>query len=108
MKSHRFSWAELEALITASIISGKRMYVGEGRRPNMLTWFITLNGASLSTDMAQRCVIIKVGEPARTGTWEEDATRFVEENRLRIVADCIAFLQLEVSTELPTYEVLTI
>ncbi|HEX3999720.1 MAG TPA: hypothetical protein VHX65_14305 [Pirellulales bacterium] len=103
VKSHRFSWAELEALITASTISGKRLFVGEGRRPNLLTWVITLNGASLSTDMAQRCVIIKVGEPARTGKWEEDATRFVEENRLRIIADCIAFLQSDVSAELPSY-----
>ena len=33
VKSLRFSWAELEALITAPVISGKQMYVGEASRP---------------------------------------------------------------------------
>src|SRR5262249_53296274 len=33
IKSHRFSWGELENLITAAVISGRRLYKGEGRRP---------------------------------------------------------------------------
>ena len=103
VKSLRFSWAELEALITAPTISGKRFYVGEGRRPNTLCWFITLNGASLSTDMAQRSVIIKVGEPHRSKTWEEETSRLIESNREKIIADCIAFLQSEPTGELPSY-----
>ncbi|MEO8498240.1 MAG: hypothetical protein ABI614_24505, partial [Planctomycetota bacterium] len=57
VKSHRFSWADWEGLLTASAIGGHRMYVGEASRPNTLTWLITLNGASLSTDVAQRSAI---------------------------------------------------
>ena len=60
VKTLRFSWEELEALVTTDTISGHQFYVGEGRRPNTLTWALTLNGASLSTDMAQRFIIVKV------------------------------------------------
>ena len=31
-------------MVTSPIISGRQLYVGEGQRPNLLTWFITLNG----------------------------------------------------------------
>ena len=99
IKSLKFSWAELEGLITTPTIGGHRMYVGEGSRPNHLTWFITLNGASLSTDMAQRSVIIKVRRPTRSANWEEDTTRFIIEHREAIIADCIAALR-EHPTEL--------
>ena len=60
VKSMRFSWAELEKLVTVPTISGKQMFVGEADRPNLLTWFLTLNGPSLADDMAQRSVIIKL------------------------------------------------
>lgn len=95
VKSLRFSWAELEAIITSAAISGHRMYAGEASRPNTLTWYITLNGASLSTDMAQRCVIVKLAKPTHSATWEEETTAFIEANRGRIIADCIAFLRGE-------------
>jgi hypothetical protein len=45
VKSHSFSWAELEALITADTISGRKLFVGDGARPNGLTWLLTINGA---------------------------------------------------------------
>ena len=50
-------------MITTDIISGKRLYMGEGRRPNTITHVITLNGASLSKDLAQRCIPIKLARP---------------------------------------------
>jgi hypothetical protein len=93
VKSMRFSWAELEAMITAPTISGKAMFVGEADRPNTLLWVITLNGASLSTDMAQRCVVIHLARAEHSGTWESETVAFVNENRVRLVADCIAFLR---------------
>ena len=43
VKSHRLSSADLESLITSSVISGKRLYAREGRRPNTLTCVLTLN-----------------------------------------------------------------
>ncbi len=53
LKSTRFSWGEFEAMLTLTEINGWEVYVGDSRRPNLLTWIITLNGASLSTDMAR-------------------------------------------------------
>src|SRR5262249_18372997 len=75
LKTLRFSWAELEALVTTTTISGRRLYIGEGRRPNVLTWFVTINGVSLSKDMAHRSVIIKVKRPNYSATWQQDVER---------------------------------
>jgi hypothetical protein len=93
VKTLRFSWAELESLITATVISGKKMYVGESSRPNTLTWVITLNGISLSTDMSQRAVVIKISRPTHSGDWEEATRTFIDQNRPAIIADIVAFLR---------------
>ena len=94
VKSLKFSWADLESLITVPIISGKEMYVGEGSRPNTLTWIVTLNGPSLSTDIAQRAVIIKLAKPNRNPRWEEETLAYVDQYRREIIADLLAFLAL--------------
>jgi hypothetical protein len=95
VKSLRFSWGELEGLITSPTISGRQMYVGEGNRPNGISWFITLNGASLSTDMSQRAVVIKVAKPSRSGAWEEDTFRFIDAHQSALVGDVVAALRAE-------------
>ena len=92
VKSLKLSWAELESLITTPVISGKQMFVGEGQRPNNLTFVLTMNGVSLSTDMAQRSVIIKLRRPDYSGTWAEETRNFIEQHRQRLVADVIGFL----------------
>lgn len=102
VKSLRFSWAELEAIVTADTISGKRLYIGEAKRPNTMTWFLTLNGASLSTDMAQRCVVVKLVQPRRSGTWEEEINSFIERHRWDIIADLVAALRAP-AVELSSY-----
>ncbi|MCI0376095.1 MAG: hypothetical protein L0215_00665 [Gemmataceae bacterium] len=93
IKSLKFSWGELEALITSDVISGHAMYEGEGQRPNTLTWCLTINGASLSRDMAQRCVVTKVKRPDYSATWEDETNSFIEENRWAIVGDCLEILR---------------
>ena len=98
LKTPRFSWAEFENFITADTISGKRMYEGDGNRPNFITWTITLNGASLSTDMAQRVVEIRLREPTYTDTWEEQVAAYIDANREKIIADCVGFLQRPAKT----------
>jgi hypothetical protein len=92
VKTSRFSWGELESLLTADTISGKRLYAGEGARPNYLTWFITLNGASLSTDMAQRVVEIQLANPKYRPAWEEETRAMIEANREAIFGDIAALL----------------
>jgi hypothetical protein len=93
VKTHRFSWADVEALITAERINGRKLYAGDGSRPNTFVVAITLNGASLSKDLAQRCVIVKLGRPQHTGDWESTVTEFIAENRAAIIADVLALLR---------------
>ena len=93
LKTLKFSWGQLEALITQRVISGHRMYQGEGRRPNTLTVALTLNGASLSKDMAQRCVIVHLKRPDYGPSWKEETQELIEARRWEIVADCIGRLR---------------
>jgi hypothetical protein len=87
IKTYRFSWADLEGLITSPVLSGHRMYKGEGRRLNTLTWALTLNGASLSKDLASRVMIIKLQRPAYHPNWESNVRSYVEEYRWHILND---------------------
>jgi len=103
LKSHKLSWADLESLITAPIISGRRMYVGEGSRPNTLTWMLTLNGISLSTDMAQRAIVVRLKRPTQSESWEDTTARFIDDNRQQIIADILGFLQIEDTVKLSNY-----
>lgn len=93
LKTLKFSWAELEAFVTSDTISGKQNYVGEGRRPNVFTVALTINGASLSKDMALRSVIVKLARPRQSATWRERTVAFIEKNRWAILGDIVAELQ---------------
>jgi hypothetical protein len=102
VKTLRFSWADLEALVTADIISGRCLYIGEGWRLNTLTWIITLNGANLSRDMAQRCVPIRLRRPLHDPDWETKTWRLIDERRQTIIADIIDQLR-QPTPSLPHY-----
>lgn len=89
----RFDWDGAEQLITAPTISGHRMYSGEGQLPNLFTWLITVNGIDLSTDMAQRAVIIKLARPENDPNWWPRLLAFIDEHRNAIIGDILATLQ---------------
>jgi hypothetical protein len=93
IKSFRFSWADLEGLITSPVISGHRMYKGEGRRPNTLTWALTLNGASLSKDLAKRVIVVKLQRPTYCPTWEAETRALIQQFRWQIFNDIRLFLE---------------
>ena len=93
VKTTRFSWAELESLITSPVINGRRLYVGDASRPNYFTWCITLNGASLSTDMAQRTVEVRLAPPEYRKNWDREVAQFIDSNRQAILADVVAVLR---------------
>jgi len=93
IKTHKMSSGDFEGLITAPTISGRRMYVGDAERPNMLTWCLTVNGASLSKDMAQRVVTIRLKRPAYNGDWDAAVLAFVTQNRQRIIADLVGAMR---------------
>jgi hypothetical protein len=95
VKKRCFSSAELESFVTTPTISGKRMFVGEGERPNTLTWIVTMNGGSYSSDLAQRSVFLKISRPTHCGNWEEQARDFIDANRSKLIGDLIGFLRGE-------------
>lgn len=93
LKSHRFSWADLEGIITCPTISGHKMMVGEGRRPNTLIWVITLNGASFSKDMALRTIPIKLARPNYDAGWDDRVREFCREHLAEILDDIRILLE---------------
>lgn len=93
IKATRFSWAELEAMITAPVISGHELYRSESQRPNTMTWIMTMNGVGLSKDIAHRVVEIHLTRPRYSGTWQDDTLSYVREHRREIVGDILAFLR---------------
>lgn len=96
LKTERLSWAGLESLITKATITARRNYLGTETRPNLLTVVITVNGAALCEDMAQRVVVVRVGRPEsmRIGgeAWSDAVARYIEENRGAILADLRSWL----------------
>lgn len=91
---HTTSSGDIESLITADYIDGHRLHHGDARRLNNITWSMTANGVSLSRDLADRSVLIKVGKPKRTD-WVTWAWRFIDKHRAELLADIIAELQAE-------------
>ena len=92
----RFSWSDIEALITSERINGRKLYVGDGSRPNVFVVSVTMNGANCSKDIAQRSVIIKLKRPSYSGNWESDTAAYIEKNRWEIIGSLIAHLRRSV------------
>lgn len=95
IKTVRFSWDDFEELVTTSIIGGHRMYKGEGSRPNTLTWTITLNGASLSKDLAQRVIPIRLERPQFAPSWRDDLLAMLTTQRIPLLANIRYYLERE-------------
>lgn len=93
VKTLKFSWGDLEGMLTSPVISGRELYSGEGRRPNTLIWCMTMNGASLSKDMAQRTVAIQLERPPFDPNWTDTVLAYARTNRLRILSDIRRLLE---------------
>ena len=94
VKSHRFSWADVEALVTISVISGHKLFHGNGDRPNTLTYIMTMNGIAFSRDIASRTVVIELERPAAMNPrWEKTMFEFIETHHRAIVCDILAALR---------------
>jgi len=93
IKESCLSSSIVESLVTSATVAGHRLHVGYGSRPNTITWALTMNGISLSRDLAQRTVIIRLNQPSRSGTWDDDVDRFTAEHHEEIIADIAAFFQ---------------
>jgi hypothetical protein len=58
----RLTGGDIEGMITSNAIDGWKPYHGQASRPNYLTWYMTANTPSLSRDLADRAVVIKMGK----------------------------------------------
>jgi hypothetical protein len=95
VKATKMSSAAIEAFLTDDVISGHRLFHGEASRVNNLTTFITANAATLSKDLADRVVEIRVRRPEYGPSWESDVKAFVASNRAAIWGDAIRLLEVE-------------
>ena len=68
------------------------MYKGQFSRPNSLTWFITANNPSLSRDLAERSVIIKLGVAQHSSNFADWRSEFMRNNRPQLISDIIDWL----------------
>jgi len=89
----KLSSGAIESAITESVISGKRMYHGEFSRPNTLTWLLTVNIAELSRDLADRCVVIRIGKPLHGIDFKAQVADLLRRRHHELVTDCLGFLR---------------
>lgn len=87
IKSDKFSSETVESLITSRYISGHKMYRGFSKLPNYYTYLFTFNNASMSKDMAQRSIVVRLARPKHDSNWEENVYKFIDDNRDAIIAD---------------------
>jgi hypothetical protein len=102
LKTFKFSWADLEGLITSPLISGHDLYKGEGERPNTIVWTITLNGANLSRDMAQRVIVIYLKRPKFDPLWAGKVREFIRTNRQGLLGEIRVALEDDPGVTTPT------
>ena len=84
VKAERLGWQSLEMMITAPILSGRQMYVGEAWRRNTMTWTLTGNHPAVTTDIAQRTVFIHLGRPTYGAGWEKHVFGYAKQFRNEI------------------------
>lgn len=84
---------DVAALITAPVLSGRELNVGEGVRPNTFTYALTLNAPSLDADFAPRTVVLRIGRPRAYSNWETEIRRFLETHRWELIAHVIGRLK---------------
>lgn len=94
--------ANLAMLVTAGSITGRATYGrGEENRPNNLTYVVTINGATVDTDIASRAYYIMVARPKMNPKWGDDIQEYIRENRLQIFADILDIIRKHVPFETP-------
>jgi hypothetical protein len=91
----RLHGSDIEGLITASEIDGWKPYHGQASRPNLLTWFFSSNSPSLSRDLADRSIVIKIGPKQHEFNFVDWARRWVKEHRAAIVSELLEILRGE-------------
>ena len=77
--------SQLASLVTASAITGRPAYgKGEESRPNNLMYVVTVNGASVDTDIASRAYYLNVAKPLMKSNWNDEVLNYIQKNRYYI------------------------
>jgi len=84
---------DIEGMITAPAINGRKMFTGEARRPNYITWLLSANDASLSSDLASRAVVIEIGPKQHERDFYSEVRAFLTERGAELIADCVGALR---------------
>jgi hypothetical protein len=98
IKTNVLSSGEFEGLLTFARVSGHKLYHGEGHRPNLLTYILTMNDGMLSKDMAQRCVPIRLRRATFDARWQDETERLIDRNRAALFADAAAVIDRAAGT----------
>jgi hypothetical protein len=98
----------LAELATASWISGKKLAVGEAKKPNSLCVFMTGNNPQLVTDLTTRTFFVKF-EPIQSigdagsgkditerSDWSSRLRDFLRDHSRHVMADCLMILSQDV------------
>ncbi len=94
--------SNLAMLVTAGSISGRASYgKGEESRPNNLTYVITINGATVDTDIASRAYYIMVAKPKMNPAWTGNVIDYITRNRFQIFADIIDIITAHHTFDIP-------
>lgn len=89
--------AVLSSMVTARLISGRPAYGrGEENRPNNLTYIVTVNGATVDSDIASRALFLYVRKPSMAPDWCERLRDFIEKNRMQIFGDIVGMIKAHV------------
>lgn len=95
----------MEELVTIPYISGKVLGVGEGSRPNVITYFITANNVKLSPDFARRCFYAEFNSPDTNVSWEIELSKFVKAHAAKVVEDILWILRKPVAAFDPEHRI---
>ena len=94
--------SNLAMLVTSGSISGRASYGrGEESRPNDLTYVVTVNGATVDTDIASRAYYLFVAKPEMIPNWTEKVVQYIHQNRMQIFADIIDIIQTHRIYDIP-------
>jgi len=93
--------ADLESMLTAPVIDGHRLYCGQFSRPNRLTFFVTANTPRMSQDLADRAVLVRIGQQQHGGEWATWIESFLHNNRSQLLADLLDALKAPKRSEIP-------
>jgi hypothetical protein len=79
-------------MITSQEIAGHKLFSGNSPVTNYHTFAITINGPCLAKDLAQRVVVIKLGKPTFSPTWQQEVSEYISDKKWEIIGDIEAIL----------------